>query len=334
MNMRKKLLLLLLPFLLAGCGTTVPEIAPDFTVKEESSFHTEEPQPDIMAETEPTVTTTAPLTTTEKTTTTTATATTEATTITFGNAENGENEIIRRGKGCHLTLRRPLSEEELDILSGITNIGISLCESVDLSVLARFAPLEGLYIECAPTDESFEFVGINELFRADIKEFYIFGCNRLLDLCEIQNDKSSYLCLQEVVLQTDSSTSFPSLNQLNVTSVKLESEDPFLPFANAKEVYIRDCTLDDINMIRVFSEVENLTLYDGDTSELNVLQNFPYLTEVALYGSPPRICSIDALKDLPAIEIIHYGHTCFTEEEEALLKEWYPDCDLHVLYGL
>lgn len=115
---------------------------------------------------------------------------------------------------------------------------------------------------------------------------------------------------------------------------KLESEDPFLPFANAKEVYVRACTLDDINTIRVFSEVENLTLYDGDTSELNVLQDFPYLTEIALYGSPPRICSIDALKNLPAIESIHYGFTCFTEEEEALLKEWYPDCYLHVLYGI
>ncbi|MCM1461148.1 MAG: hypothetical protein NC084_00400 [Bacteroides sp.] len=67
---------------------------------------------------------------------------------------------------------------------------------------------------------------------------------------------------------------------------------------------------------------------------MNVLQSFSRLSELALFGSPPRICDIEALKDLPAIEVIHYGFTCFTEEEEALLAEWYLDCYLHVLYGL
>lgn len=332
--MRKKLLLSLLLFLLAGCGTTVPEIAPDFTVGEESAFYTEAPKPDITT----TVTTTAPLTTTAKTTTTTATTTTtttEATTIVYGNAENGENEIIRGEKACRLTLRRPLSEEELDILSGVNYIQISLHESVDLSVLARFAPLECLRIECDPTSEPFELIGVSELLCSDIETIYIGGSgSQLLDLSGAQNNMTSFLFIWEVVLRTDPSTSFPSLNKFSVMGAKLESEDPFLPFANAKEVYVRACTLDDINTIRVFSEVEKLTLYDGDTSKLNVLQDFPYLSEIALFGSPPRMCSIDALKNLPAIESIHYGFTCFTEEEEALLKEWYPGCYLHVLYGL
>lgn len=334
--MIKKILPLLSLFLLlTGCGTTVPEIAPDFLMKEESSFHTEEPQPDIMVETELTVTTTAPLTTAEKTTTTTATTTTEATTIAFGNAENGENEIIRGEKACRLTLRCPLSEEELDILSGVNYIQISLHEPVDLSVLARFAPLEYLRIECDPTSEPFEIIGVSELLSADIEIIYIGGSGgQLLDLSGAQNNATLLLFVWEVVLRTDSSTSFPSLNKFSAMGAKLESEKPFLPFANAKEVYIRDCTLDDINTIREFSKVEKLTLFDGNTSELNVLQDFPCLSEIALFGSPPQICSIDALKDLPAIEKIHYGHTCFTEEEEALLKEWYPDCDLHVLYGL
>lgn len=331
--MIKKILLLLLFFLLlTGCVTTAPEIASDFTGKEESSFHTEEPQPDIMAETEPTVTATEPIATTTKTTTTTTTA---ATTSVFGNAENGENEIIRGENFCLLTLRRPLSEEELDILSGVNDIEISLHEPVDLSVLARFAPLEYLRIECDPTSEPFEIIGVSELLCADIEIIYIGGSgSHLLDLSGAQNGKTSLFHIWDVVLKTDSSTSLPSLNQISATSVKLESKEPFLPFANAKEVYIRDCTLDDINTIRVFSKVEKLTLFDGNTSELNVLQDFPCLSEIALFGSPPQICSIDALKDLPAIEKIHYGHTCFTEEEEALLKEWYPDCDLHVLYGL
>lgn len=188
--MRKKLLLLLLPFLLAGCGTADPEIAPDFSVKEESSFHTEAPQPDIAGETEPTVTTTALLTTTEKTTTTTATTTTQATTIAFGNAENGENEIIRGEKACRLILWRPLSEEELDILSGVNDIEISLHESVDLSVLARFAPLEYLRIECDPTGEPFELIGISELLCADIETIYIGGSGgQFLDLSGAQNNR-------------------------------------------------------------------------------------------------------------------------------------------------
>lgn len=330
LNMRKKLLLLLLPFLLAGCGTADSEIAPDFSVKEESTFHTEAPKPDTTTA----VTTIAPLTTTEKTTTTTATTTTEATTIAFGNAENGENEIIREEKYCYLTLQCPLSEEELDILSGVNDIEISLHESVDLSVLTRFAPLEHLRIECDPTSEPFEIIGVSELLCADIETIYIGGGGLLLDLSGVQNDKASDISFWSVILRSDSSTSFPSLNQFSAARVKLENSAPFSPFATAKTVYLFACTLDDINTIRVFSEVEKLTLFDGDTSELNVLQDFPYLTEIALYGSPPRICSIDALKNLPAIESIHYGFTCFTEEEEALLKEWYPDCYLHVLYGI
>lgn len=334
MNMRKKLLLLLLLFLLAGCGTAGSEIDSDFTVKEESTFHTEEPQPDIAGETEPTVTTTALLTTTEKTTTTTATTTTEAATIALENAENGGNEITWEGKYCYLTLRRPLSEEELDILSDFTKIEIILCEPVDCSVLARLAPLESLRIECKPTGESFELIGVSELLCADIEAIYIGGGNLILDLSGVQNDKALDICFWSVILRSDSSTSFPSLDQFSATHVKLENSAPFSPFATAKTVYLFACTLNDINTIRVFSEVENLTLYDGDTSELNVLQDFPYLTEIALYGSPPRICSIDALKNLPAIESIHYGFTCFTEEEEALLKEWYPDCYLHVLYAI
>ncbi len=333
MNMRKKLLLSLLLFLLAGCGTTVPEIAPDFSMKEENSFRTEEPQPNITAETEPMVTTTEALTTTVKTTE--ATTTTPAfTTSIYGNAENGENEIIREGKYCCLTLWRPLSEEELDILSGVNDIEISLRKSVDLSALARFAPLEYLRIECDPTSEPFELIGVSELLCVDIEKIYIGGGGQLLDLSGVQNEKASDISFWGVILRSDSSTSFPSLDQFSVTGVKLENKNPFSPFKNAKKVYLFACTLDDINTIRVFSEVEKLTLFDGDTSKLNVLHDFQYLSEIALYGSPPRICRVDALKNLLSIESIHYGFACFTEEEEALLKEWYPDCYLHVLYGI
>lgn len=332
----KKRLLLLLPFflLLAGCGMADPEIASDFTVIEESAFRTEEPQPDVTSDMEPTVTTTEPLTTAAKTT--------EATTTTTSVSENTEKRaddisygVYEGKKSSEIALQHPLSEEDLDTLRDVDKLTVVLSEFMDLSMLLRLESLESVRIEYETTGEPCEIEGLDELLRADLSELTICGGGNVLNLNGIQNDHLSHFFIIEATLKTDQLTSFENMNLFEAFRVTFEEESPFSPFQSAKKVHIQYCDYKSVNSISAFSEVESLSIIACDISELNALQDLPQLFEVALYTERrAHMCGVDALKNLHSIERIHYGFSFFSEEEEALLKEWYPDCYFHVIYGI
>lgn len=346
-NMRKKLLLVLFLLLLTGCDTVNLEGSLDYSEKADFSLSIEEFKPaesSISTATSEVITEAVTIVTTATSTITTkdieaTTTTVREITDVFENMEEEINEISCwewEGKnGCTLTLRRPLSEEDLHDMLGVTIVNVSLSESVDLSKLVRLAPLEKLQIEYDQTDEPYEIGGLNNLLCADISEIYISGNGHLLDLSGVRNETISTVFLVDVVLKSNHQSAFPNLIDFIGVEIGFEEESPFLPFASAKKVYLNSCNYKNVNSISAFSEVEDLTIMASDISELNVLQELPKLSKVTLWSSVlTQPCSIYALENLEHINYIAYQFSLFAEPEEALLREWYPDCCFHVLYGI